>query len=184
MDRQGVTDLSKLTSQQAKSLMADEIAKQQNLEKQAKENMAFKESLKAFTDSLLNLFTMFQPVFEVLGKGIQFFTETLNKFPMAKWILAIVGLTAALGLFALKAAGSIAGSVGKLGGLLGRGPAGGAVQAAQQTAGPAIPSAKGAKGGKTLGKSLVSFARELKKIGNMKIKLKGILNFAAAIALL
>ena len=184
LDRQGVTDLSKLTQEQANALMKDEIAKQKNLETQAKENMEFKKALTAFTASLLNLFTMFQPVFEFLGKAIMKITEFFDAAPIAKWTVAIVGLTAALGLFTLKAVGSIAGSVGKLGGLMGKG--GGAVtQAVTKTApGPAIPSVKGAKGGKTLGKSLVSFARELQKIGNMKIKLKGILNFAAAIALL
>ena len=106
-----ISDLQNLTDTQIKSAMDEQEVEAKRLEDQARENTDFKQSLKAFTESLINLFTIFQPVLEALGWVVQQLTSVL-KTDVGMWI---GGLTVALLLLAKsKAIGKIASGVSGL----------------------------------------------------------------------
>lgn len=92
LDKAGVKDIKDLTSEQAKSIMEEYANDQKSLEEQAKNNQSFQDAITAFKDSVMNLFTVFQPILEIFTS----FVQTLNEFgPVGKMLgAAIIGLVA------------------------------------------------------------------------------------------
>jgi len=175
--------------------IADKIKlKQQDaadLEKQAQENMALKESFKNFYESFLHSLMIFRPMLDVLGKFFKWLGEgfdTLNQ----KIGPVFGGLTAALllavGTFGAKKAtgfvGNMLGSIGKSGGDSSESGGGGFLKKifsgfSKQT--ESVGDIGGAKKGKEQG----GFFKGLfDSIGSIKISWEGILKFTAALALI
>lgn len=92
LDKAGVKDIKDLTSEQAKSIMEEYANDQKSLEEQAKNNQSFQDAITAFKDSVMNLFTVFQPILEIFTS----FVQTLNEFgPVGKMLgAAIIGFIA------------------------------------------------------------------------------------------
>lgn len=92
LDEAGIDSLEELTGEQATQIMEKYVNDQATLEEQAKQNQSFQDSTTAFKDSVMNLFTVFQPVLDVLTGLIQ----SLNEFgPVGKMLgAALVGLVA------------------------------------------------------------------------------------------
>ena len=92
LDKAGIKDISELTSEQAQSIMQDHINKQASLEEQAKQNQSFQDSINAFKEAVMNLFTVFQPLLDVFTSLVQ----GLNSFGSVGKILgaALVGFVA------------------------------------------------------------------------------------------
>jgi len=92
IDISNVDDLKNLSEEDTKKLMAAKADKEKSIEEQALANQSFEESMKAFKDSVMSLFTVFQPFLD----GITGFIQGLTKFGPVGQILgaAIVGLVA------------------------------------------------------------------------------------------
>lgn len=91
-----VEDLQKLDESQIKAAMKKKKDDAANLEEQATENMALKESWAAFTNTLTNLFTVLQPVLKVLTGAIQGLTTGLKWINdnIGRWTIPILALVA------------------------------------------------------------------------------------------
>lgn len=92
LDKAGIKDIKDLTNEQAKSIMEEYANDQKSLEEQAKNNQSFQDAITAFKDSVMNLFTVFQPILEIFTS----FVQTLNEFsPVGKMLgAAIIGFIA------------------------------------------------------------------------------------------
>jgi len=177
VDVNGVTDLNNITQANIKAAMDQAATDKGNLADQATQNMSFQETIKALKDSIMNLFTVFEPWLQTLTKWIQGFNKMLSDWgPKTKMIFA--GLIGAIALLFGPAKQFVSGfSFGKghmkamgmsKGGMFGGGGGAG---------GPA-----GAKGGGWLS----GMAKELKLASEegQGIKLGGVLKMAGAIAIL
>ena len=92
IDISNVDDLKNLSQEDTKKLMAAKADKEKSLEEQALANQSFQESMTAFKDSVMSLFTIFQPVLDVFTSFVQ---GILSMGPWAQGLAAaIVGLVA------------------------------------------------------------------------------------------
>jgi len=92
LDKAGIKNLGEITQEQAKKIMQDQIEKDKNLEKQAKQNQGFQDALTAFKNTFMNLLTVFEPVIEALTSAIQWLID--NKW--ALFTVAIIAMAAKL----------------------------------------------------------------------------------------
>lgn len=180
LDKAGISSLEDLTADQATQLIQKKLDEQATLEEQAKQNQSFDDSITAFKDAVMNLFTVFQPFIDVLTSVVQ----ALNSAPGPIKFLAaaLIGFVAiapklAMGLNMLKGFTSGEGIVGKLKGAI-MGSKDGGQSSIQDSANNA--SKKGGETSKSDGKSgLSSLAQGLAKMGGKNV-LKGIGNTALA----
>lgn len=181
LDEAGVDSLEDLTADQATQLIQQKLNDQATLEEQAKQNQSFDDSITAFKDAIMNMFTVFQPFIEFATGLIQ---GLIEMGPVGKFLgAALIGFIAIAPMLGKSLEGfkAMAG-VGKsmlagAKGMLGMGKK--ATDVA--TGGDAIPGANSKdpteKGG---GKSgLQSLADGLRAMGDPKI-LMGIGNTALA----
>jgi hypothetical protein len=181
LDEMGIASLEDLTADQAQQLIKKKMDEQATLEEQAKANQSFQESITAFKDSVMNLFTVFQPVLDVLTSFIQ----TLMGMPgplkyVAAALLAFVAAAPMLGksLDGFKAMAS--GAKGLFGKVKGMVSGKGAVEAGGATEVPGADSTDKAPGGK--GETgLERLAKGLKAMGtDFGTVMKGVLATALA----
>jgi hypothetical protein len=71
LDEMGIASLEDLTADQAQQLIQKKMDDTKTLEEQAKANQSFQESIEAFKNTIMNMFTLFQPVLDVLTSFIQ-----------------------------------------------------------------------------------------------------------------
>ena len=117
LDEMGVKSLEDMTADQANMFIEKKVADLKTIEEQAKANQSFQDSVTAFTDSILNLFTIFEPFISVLT----WFIQGINKMPI--WGKAIVGgfvaaftlFGTSVGAFITQGIGSFAKSVASFG---------------------------------------------------------------------
>lgn len=89
-----IKDLAKMSQESIVEAMKAEADKKKSLEEQAQQNMSFKESLTAFKESFMNIFTLLQGPLQILTNIIQSITSMGN---IGKGIvLAAVGFGAIL----------------------------------------------------------------------------------------
>lgn len=181
LDEAGVDSLEDLTADQATQLIQQKLNDQATLEEQAKQNQSFDDSITAFKDAIMNMFTVFQPFIEFATGLIQ---GLIEMGPVGKFLgAALIGFIAIAPMLGKSLEGFksiIGGAKGLFAGaknMLGMGKKG--ADLATDKAG--IPGADSKdpteKGG---GKSgLQSLAEGLKAMGDPKI-LMGIGNTALA----
>lgn len=178
LDKAGVKDIKDLTAEQASSIMQDHVNKQSTLEEQAKQNQSFQDSITAFKDAVMNLFTIFQPVIDVLTSFIQ----TLNGMPgpvkfLAAALIGFIAIAPMLGraMIGLKAMKDMFGGAKSMMGLKKD-----ITNPAADEAGKLNGAAANDKTPKGGGKSgLQTLAQGLKAMGGKGV-LKGIANTALA----
>ncbi|MEK6829597.1 MAG: hypothetical protein AABY15_05755 [Nanoarchaeota archaeon] len=181
LDKAGVKDIKDLTSEQAESIIKDHMNKQATLEEQAKQNQSFQDSITAFKDAVMNMFTVFQPIIDILTGFMQ---ALIEMGPVGKFLgAAIIGFIAIAPLLGKAMIGlqAMKGGAGWLKDkIMGGAPAAAKGQdAIQKNAQAATDSggktggAKGSQGG------LQSLAQGLKAMGGKGV-LKGIGNTALA----
>jgi hypothetical protein len=92
IDISNVDDLKNLSKEETDKLLAAKADKEKSLEEQALANQSFQESLTAFKDSIMSMFTVFEPVLNMLTGFIQ----SLSEFGPVGQVLgaALVGFVA------------------------------------------------------------------------------------------
>ena len=95
----GVDSLADLNQDQIQELMKAKEADISNLEKQAEQNQSLSESIAAFKASLMNLFTIFEPVIAVLTDIMQAINSMPGPFKfLAAAIIGFVAIAPKLGM--------------------------------------------------------------------------------------
>jgi len=179
LDEMGIASLEDLTADQAQQLIQKKMDDTKTLEEQAKANQSFQESIDAFKNTIMNMFTLFQPVLDVLTSFIQGIMGMPGPLKyVAAALLAFVAAAPMLGksLDGFKAMASGGKSLmGKLG--IGKG------KEMAQSAAPEVPGA-GATDSAPQGKGetgLERLAKGLKAMGtDFGTVMKGVLATALA----
>ena len=181
LDEMGIASLEDLTADQAQQLIQKKMDDQATLEEQAKANQSFQESITAFKESIMHLFTVFQPVLDVLTSFIQGIMTMPGPLKyVAAALLAFVAAAPMLGksLDGFKTMAS--GAKGLFGKVKGMVSGKGAVEAGGATEVPGAESTDKAPGGK--GETgLERLAKGLKAMGtDFGTVMKGVLTTALA----
>jgi hypothetical protein len=85
-----MNDLAKMNKTSIDALIDAEVKKKESLEEQAEQNMTFDESLTAFKESFMNIFTLLHYPLQKLTEGLQWVTSTLGGFGKAMVLGAVV----------------------------------------------------------------------------------------------
>lgn len=99
LQRAGITDISQINDQTMASFFELNKNEQKSLEEQAKQNMSLKESYDAFTASLTNVFTAFQPVMESITNALNWFSTHVPDWGKQLMAGLVLGLPLIKGAF-------------------------------------------------------------------------------------
>lgn len=179
LDKAGVKDIKDLTSEQAQSIIEDHMNKQATLEEQAKQNQSFSDTIDAFKNTIMNLFTVFQPFIEILNEVLQWMIEA---GPVTKYLAAaLIGFVAVAPMLgkAMEGFKAMKGLFGGAKSMLGMGKKGATDIAANKNAVPGADSKDPTAQAKGQGGGLKGLAEGLKAMGGKGV-LKGIANTALA----
>ncbi len=131
----GITDLKNVSQSQIQAMIKQTKEDAANLEKSAENRRSLEESFKAFTDSMLTIMNVFQPLLQGLtwvmngfNKGLEILGDGLTRVfgdSTSRWIKAAAALSAVLlitlGPTAIaKFAGALSNPIKGLGGLFGK----------------------------------------------------------------
>ena len=99
LQQAGITDISQINDQTMHSFFDMNQKEQKSLEEQAKQNMSLKESYDAFTASLTNVFTAFQPVMESITNALNWFSTHVPDWGKQLMAGLVLGLPLIKGAF-------------------------------------------------------------------------------------
>jgi hypothetical protein len=110
--KMGITSLDQIGEKEIKAMLEKKKNDEKTLEEQNKRNQSFEESLKNFWGALESIFTVFEPVLNILTGALQGITKVVGKLPgWGKWIVG--SLVVAFALFGTSVGAFITQGIGK-----------------------------------------------------------------------
>ena len=115
--KMGITKLEDINGTMISKMIEGKKEDTKNLEEQNKRNQAFQDSIQNFWSALVSVFTIFQPVLEVLTTVMQAITKVFAELPgWGKWLVGSLFIAfgmfgTSVGAFILRGIGSFSKSV-------------------------------------------------------------------------